>query len=116
MFLRISLASLLLLSGCTSTKDLRHCDEVIRSQVDKLTAEGFSIIGGGDAVREDGVLLLGQFINMQTEEGVIGATVDTEPLCDMLRKQDFKEEESCQRGGKEWYTFLKRSKIKLETN
>jgi hypothetical protein len=115
MLFRISLASLLL-AGCTSTSDLRHCDEVIRSQVDKLTSEGFAIIGGGDAVREDGVLLLGQFTNMQTEEGIFAATVDTEPLCVFLKEQDFKQEETCQRGGKEWYTFMKRSKIKLEKN
>lgn len=115
MLFRISLASLLF-AGCTSTSDLRHCDEVIRSQVDKLTSEGFAGIGAQDAIREDGVILLGQFINVQSEEGVVAATVDTEPLCDFLEKQDFKEEEVCQRGGKEWYTFMKRSKIKLEKN
>lgn len=115
MFLRICVLALIS-AGCTTSSSLRHCDLVIQSQIEKFSAQGFNLIGGGDAIRSDGVLLFGQFTNMQTEEGIFAATVDTEPLCAFLREQDFKQEETCQRGGKEWYTFSKRSKIKLETN
>lgn len=105
-----------LFTGCMTTSELQHCDEAIHHQIKSLENQGFSVVGGGDFVKAEGVILMGQFLNLEREEGVIAVTVDTEPLSEFFTEQKFKKESTCQRGGKEWVLFSKRDKVKVEAN
>lgn len=112
----VSILSALVLAGCVTSAPLKHCDAAMHSQIQTLESEGFVIVGATDEIRPDGIMFLGQFLNVQKEEGAIAVTVDTETLADMLASQSFKQEELCDRGGKSWFMFSKREKVKLETN
>lgn len=112
----VSILSALVLAGCVTSAPLKHCDQAIKDQIQGLESEGFTIVGGADEIRPDGVMLLGQFLNVQKEEGAIAVTVDTQTLADLLTAQSFKQGELCDRGGKQWFMFSKREKVKLETN
>jgi hypothetical protein len=107
---------LCILVGCgTETPPRKHCDQVMQEKTHALESAGFVVVTRSDVIRPDGVMLFGEFLNAQKEEGVITAVVDTEALAWMLLIQSFKEEGICSRGGKEWFSFSKQKKIETKT-
>lgn len=106
----------LVFTACTTGMNLPHCDEAIQTQVETLGKDGFRVVFARDAAEKEGIIIMGQFLNPQKEEGIISVVVDTETLSDFFLSKNFKKTGSCQRGGKEWFLLSRREKVVLQKN
>lgn len=88
-----------------SQKKLQNCEDHVRATLTDLNKQGYQFVQGGDLVRPNGVLIIGEFLGVTQGKLVTEAMVDTAGLVTELQGQGLAVTGTCDRGGKEWTTL-----------